>query len=216
MRDLLISDLKFIESSKDQFPFPIADYVDVEVDYERKQWTTFLTKTVNLYGWNKKKEMFDFPEFQTAVNYLCTLETNDTDAKDPRQTIPISDENVMQDHLRNIEIIPFLSAYLDEFVLPFDDSNFKYAFKVWFERLENSSFRRRIMVFRNFFLEGLEYLLSSGHVPFLCYLAVSFNYTVCTVFPNIHSYAIHTYHTHMSCSISSGKKSIISVLIILL
>lgn len=64
MRDLLISDLKFIESSKDQFPFPIADYVDVEVDYERKQWTTFLTKTVNLYGWNKKRKCSTFQSFR--------------------------------------------------------------------------------------------------------------------------------------------------------
>ena len=85
MKDLLISGLKFIESSKDQFPFPIADYVDVEVDYERKQWSTFITKNINLYDWNKKKEMFDLPEFQRVVNYLCTLETNDTDAMDPTQ-----------------------------------------------------------------------------------------------------------------------------------
>ena len=49
--------------------------------------------------------------------------------------------------------------------------------------------------------EGLESFLSGGHVPFLCYLAISFTYTVCTVFPNIHSYAIHTYHIHMYCSI---------------
>ena len=87
MRDLLISGLKFIESSKDQFPFPTADYVDVEVDYERKQWSTFLTKTINLYGWNKKQEMFDIPEFKRVVNYLYTLETNDTDVMDPGQTI---------------------------------------------------------------------------------------------------------------------------------
>ena len=156
MRDLLISDLKFIESSKDQFPFPIADYVDVEVDYERKQWSTFLTKTINLYGWNKKQEMFDIPEFKRVVNYLYTLETNDTDVMDPGQTIRLASEDEKQDRLRNVKIIPFLSAYINKFGLSFDDSNFKYTFKVWFERLETSSLRRRIMVLRNFSLEGLE------------------------------------------------------------
>jgi hypothetical protein len=113
MRDLLISGLKFIESSKGKFPFPTADYVDVEVDYKRKQWTTFLTKAVNLYGWNKKQEMFDILEFKRVVNYLSTLETNDADVMDSGQTIPLASEDEKQDRLRNVEIIPFLSAYIN-------------------------------------------------------------------------------------------------------
>ena len=156
MRDLLISGLKFIESSKGKFPFPTADYVDVEVDYKRKQWTTFLTKAVNLYGWNKKQEMFDILEFKRVVNYLSTLETNDADVMDSGQTIPLASEDEKQDRLRNVEIIPFLSAYINKFGLSFDDSNFKYTFKVWFEHLESSSLSRRILVLRNFSLEGLE------------------------------------------------------------
>ena len=41
--------------------------------------------------------MFDLPEFQRAVNYLCTLETNDTDAMDPTQRNSAFQNNCFQE-----------------------------------------------------------------------------------------------------------------------
>ena len=164
MRESLISALEFIKSSKDKFPFPTEDYVDVEVDYERKEWRTFSTKTVNLYGWIKKQEMFSLPELKRAVSYLYTLETKDNSGtKDRGQTFPQPSEQEMLDRLRDFWIIPFVSAYINKFSLSFNDSNFNDTFKVWFERRESSNLGRRILVLRNFFLEGMESLDLLGY-----------------------------------------------------
>ena len=164
MRELLISCLKYIESSKDKIPIPTEDYVDVEVDYKRKNWSTFSAKVVNLYGWNKRQEMFDLPEFKKAVSNLYALDSKHrSEAIDFGQYLILPGEYEKQDRIINIEIIPFLSAYINKFGLSFNDSNFNYTFKVWFERWGASSLVRRIFVLRNFSLEGLESIDLLGH-----------------------------------------------------
>lgn len=164
MRELLISCLKYIESSKDKIPIPTEDYVDVEVDYKRKNWSTFSAKVVNIYGWNKRQEMFDLPEFKKAVSNLYALDSKHrSEARDFGQYLILPGEYEKQDRIINIEIIPFLSAYINKFGLSFNDSNFNYTFKVWFERWGASSLVRRIFVLRNFSLEGLESIDLLGH-----------------------------------------------------
>lgn len=157
MRELLIACLKFIESSKDKYPLPTGNYVDVRVDYLRKQWITFTTNVVNLNGWAKKEEMLNLPEVYKALDHLYGLEImRASDTNNRGQLSTKNDKNEKLDRLRNFEISFFISAYINKYDLSFNDSKFNYIFSVWFNHLQMPNSSKRICVLRNFFLEGLE------------------------------------------------------------
>lgn len=115
---------------------------------------TYLTKVLDLNGWNKKQEIFCLPEFRKVTDYLYSSEImSKSDNKNFIPSISQPTKDKIVERLQNFEVFPFIRAYINKFGSSFSDSNFNYTFKVWFDSLQASNLSRRILVLKIFFLK---------------------------------------------------------------
>ena len=156
MRNILIESLGFIEMNKDSFPLKYDDYVDINVDYINKKWVTYKKKTVNLNEWQKKEEMLSLSAMKKLVEYISSVEDynyNERDETEPSQK-PAHIVNFAETALFWILII--VGAYINKFGTTFDEPSFDYTFDPWYESFKQPGSNRRILVLRNFVLDGFD------------------------------------------------------------
>ena len=156
MQKALVACLKFIKSYKGTPP-SYEKYTDIKVDYKNKQWSAYPAKSVNLYKWPKSGEMLSIPEVAKVVNHFFSLETKDV--LDPRDETKTFFHDIAEGELQRIRtyrVLPFISAYINRCGLSFDTSCFDYIFNAWFSTFQGDGSKYRVLVLRNFILEGLE------------------------------------------------------------
>jgi hypothetical protein len=156
MRSVLIESLGFIEMNKDSFPLKYDDYVDLNVDYINKKWVTYKKKTVNLNEWLKKVEMLSLPSVKKLVEYLSSAEEHNYNARDEIEPSQKSANIVNFGVIASFWIPLIVSAYINKFGTTFDEPSFDYTFDAWYESFKKPSSNRRILVLRNFVLDGFD------------------------------------------------------------
>ena len=156
MRSVLIESLGFIEMNKDSFPLRYDDYVDLNVDYINKKWVTYKKKTVNLNEWLKKVEMLSLPSVKKLVEYLSSAEEHNYNARDEIEPSQKSANIVNFAETASFWILLIVSAYINKFGPMFDEPSFDYTFDAWNESFKQPGYNRRILVLRNFVLDGFD------------------------------------------------------------
>lgn len=156
MQKALRACLKFIESYE-KYPLNYEEHTDIKVDYKNKQWSAYPAKSVNLYKWIKSKEMFSIPEVENAINHFLGLEPMDLLGPGD-QTKAFYHGNAEEElqRIRTSRFLPFISAYINRCGLSFESSCFDYIFNAWFSTLQGEGSKLRVLVLRNFTLDGLE------------------------------------------------------------
>ena len=156
MRSVLIESLAFIEMNKDSFPLKYDDYVDLNVDYKKKEWVTYKKKTMNLNEWQKKEEMLSIDAVKRLVEYLSSAEEHNYNARDEIEPSQKSANIVNFAETASFRILLIVSAYINKFGTTFDESSFDYTFDPWYESFKQPGSNRRILVLRNFVLDGFD------------------------------------------------------------
>ena len=156
MRSVLIESLGFIEMNKDSFPLKYNDYVDLNVDYINKKWVTYKKKTVNLNEWLKRVEMLSLPFVKKLVEYLSSAEEHNYNARVEIEPSQKSANMVNFAETASFRILLIVSAYINKFGTTFGEPSFDYTFDAWYESFKQSGYNRRILVLRNFVLDGFD------------------------------------------------------------
>ena len=121
MRSVLIESLRFIEMNKDSFPLKYDDYVDINVDYKKKEWVTYKKKTMNLNEWQKKEEMLSIDAVKRLVEYLSSAEEHNYNARDEIELSQKYANIVNSAKTESFWILLIMGAYINRFGTTFDE-----------------------------------------------------------------------------------------------